>query len=106
MQRKTPYAINQLSGLAKGMIQYNIPLDKTKELMQTLGDISMGDSNKMGALGLVTSQIAALGKLQGQDYRQMLNTGFNPLTIISEMTGKSMATLAKDMSDGRSLLKW
>lgn len=99
--KKTPYAINQLSSLAKGMIQYNIPLDKTKELMQNIGDISMGDANKMGALGYVTSQIAALGKLQGQDYRQMLNTGFNPLTIISEMTGKSMTTLAQDMSKGK-----
>ncbi len=99
--KKTPYAINQLSGLATGMIQYNIPLEKTKELMQIIGDISMGDAHKMGSLGLVTSQIAALGKLQGQDYKQMLNTGFNPLTIISEMSGKSMAVLTKEMSEGK-----
>ena len=104
--KKTPYAINQLSSLAKGMIQYNIPLDKTKELMQTLGDISLGDANKMGSLGYVTSQIAALGKLQAQDYRQMQNAGFNPLTIISEMTGKSSAAIQKICQMVRFLLKW
>ena len=57
----------------------------------------------MGALGYVTSQIAALGKgpYKGKTYRQMQNAGFNPLTIISEMTGKSSAAISKDMSDGK-----
>ena len=36
----------------------------------------------------------------GQDLNQMINAGFNPLQIISEKTGKSIATLKDEMSKG------
>jgi phage-related protein len=37
----------------------------------------------------------------GQDLLQMINQGFNPLTIISQKTGRSMKDLKKDMEDGK-----
>jgi uncharacterized protein YkvS len=36
----------------------------------------------------------------GQDLLQMINAGFNPLVIIAEKTGKSMAQLKDEMSKG------
>jgi hypothetical protein len=37
----------------------------------------------------------------GQDLLQMINQGFNPLTIISQQTGKSMSELKDMMSEGQ-----
>lgn len=98
--KATPYGISELSGLAKGLIQYNVSLDDTKMYMQQLGDIAMGDKQKMASLGVVLGQVASAGKLQGQDLMQFINAGFNPLTVLSEMTGKSMADLRDMMSEG------
>lgn len=98
--KATPYGISELSGIAKGLIQYNVSLDDTKTYMQQLGDIAMGDKNKMASLGVVLGQVASAGKLQGQDLMQFINAGFNPLTVLSEMTGKTMAQLRDDMSQG------
>ena len=62
--------------------------------------ISMGESSKFNSLTLAFSQMSAAGKLMGQDLNQMINAGFNPLQIISEKTGKSIATLKDEMSKG------
>lgn len=98
--KDTPYGIPELSGLAKGLIQYNVSLDDTKMYMQQLGDIAMGDKQKMASLGVVLGQVASAGRLQGQDLMQFINAAFNPLTVLSEMTGKTMAQLRDDMSQG------
>lgn len=98
--KATPYGISELSGLAKGLIQYNVSLDDTKMYMQQLGDIAMGDKQKLASLGVVLGQVASAGRLQGQDLMQFINAEFNPLTVLSEMTGKTMAQLRDDMSKG------
>jgi hypothetical protein len=36
----------------------------------------------------------------GQDLNQLINAGFNPLQVISEKTGRSMADLKDDMAAG------
>lgn len=76
---------------------------ETKNVMPTLkmlGDISMGNKDKMNSLTLAYSQIQATGRLMGQDLLQLVNAGFNPLQIISDKTGRSMANLKKDMEKG------
>ncbi len=69
-------------------------------LMKQLGDISMGDADKLGSLSLAFSQINSAGKLTGQDLNQMINAGFNPLQVISEKTGESMVSLREKMGKG------
>jgi hypothetical protein len=44
--------------------------------------------------------VSASGRLQGQDLLQMINSGFNPLKVISEQTGESMADLKAKMEAG------
>lgn len=75
-----------------------------KDVMPTLrmlGDISMGDKERLGSLNLAYSQVQSAGKLMGQDLLQFVNAGFNPLQEISAKTGKTMNQLRADMSDGK-----
>lgn len=69
--------------------------------MRMLGDIAMGDTQKLESLTLAFSQVRAGGKLTGQDLLQFINAGFNPLQEISQKTGKSMAVLKQEMADGK-----
>jgi len=68
--------------------------------LKMIGDIAMGDKDKMGRLTLAFSQVRAAGKLMGQDLLQFINAGFNPLQIVSQKTGISLGVLRERMSEG------
>lgn len=96
----TPYAQNDLAGTAQTLLQYGASEDDAEKWLKQLGDISMGDRNKFSSLGLALGQVMSVGRLQGQDLLQMINAGFNPLSVIAEETGRSMAELKEAMSRG------
>ena len=96
----TPYAQADLAGTAKMLVQYGAGVEETEKYIRQLGDISMGSSQSMQGLGLVIGQVRSQGRLTGQDLMQFINAGFNPLSVISEQTGRSMADLRDDMSRG------
>lgn len=89
-----------MSSAAQSLLAYSIPAEKVVKDLKMLGDISLGDKNKMATLSSVFGQVSTAGRLLTQDYKQLLNVGFNPLVDISQMTGKSMATLQDEMSKG------
>jgi tape measure domain-containing protein len=98
---KSPYEKGSLIDGQKTMMQFGVSADDSFSKLQQIGDIAMGDSEKMKSLSLAFGQVSSAGKLQGQDLLQMINAGFNPLKVISDRTGESMASLKKRMSDGK-----
>lgn len=85
---------------AQTMMGFGIGSEKVLGYTKMLGDVSMGDKNKLGSLTLAFSQIQAAGKLTGQDLLQLINAGFNPLGVMAEKTGKSIGELKKMMESG------
>lgn len=100
MAATTPFETTDLIKATETMIGFGIASDDAQKYLGVLGDISMGNSEKLKGLSLAFAQVQSTGKLTGQDLLQMINQGFNPLLYISKMTGKSMATLKEEMSDG------
>ena len=96
----SPLTMSDMVGAEKMMLGFNIQAEDTIKYLKAISDISMGESSKLNSLTLAFSQMSAAGKLMGQDLNQMINAGFNPLQIISEKTGKSIATLKDEMSKG------
>lgn len=101
MANTTPFETSDLLEATQMMLGFGLQADKTKGYLQTLGDISMGNSEKLMSLTRAFSQIGASGKATMEDINQMIDAGFNPLQIISEQTGKSMATLRDEVSEGK-----
>ena len=97
----TPYMTADLQEAAKMMLSFGIAQDKIMPNMKALGDIAMGDKNKLDSLTLAFSQMTSAGKLSGEDLLQMINAGFNPLSEISRKTGKSIGVLKDEMSKGK-----
>ena len=101
MGATTPFEVTDLAKATQTMLAFGISVDKTQDYLKMLGDVSMGNKEKLSGLGLAFSQVQSTGRLMGQDLLQMINQGFNPLTIISQKTGKSMSVLKKEMEDGK-----
>ena len=97
---KTPLQLKDLSSAAQTLLSFNINDAEIMPLLKAIGDISMGDSQKLNSLTLAFAQMSSAGKLMGQDLMQMINAGFNPLSVISEKTGKSIGQLKDEMSKG------
>lgn len=90
----------EIQEAAKTMMGFGVSTETVYKDLKMLGDVAMGDKNKLQSLALVFGQISSAGKLTGQDLLQLINAGYNPLLDISEITGKSVAQLKDAMSDG------
>lgn len=97
----TPLTFEDLAKSSKLLLSFGASVDEVMPAMKMLGDIAMGDAQKFQGLSLVFAQVKSAGKLMGQDLLQMINQGFNPLTIISQQTGKSMSELKDMMGEGK-----
>lgn len=98
--KTTPYETSQLVKATQTMMSFGISAKDSQKYLSQIGDISMGNAEKLSGLTLAFSQVQSAGKLTGQDLLQMINQGFNPLNIISKETGESMASLKERMSEG------
>lgn len=102
----TPFTLPQVTQGANQLIGYGVGEGKANQVEQIsaavamLGDVSRGIPEKFNDIAYAYGQISAMGRLQGQELRQLINAGWNPLLEISKSTGKSLATLKKEMEDG------
>lgn len=100
MANTTPYEATDLVKATQKMMAFGISAEDSLKYLQMLGDVAMGDANKMDSLTLAFSQISASGRATMEDINQMIDQGFNPLTIVAQKTGESMADLRDRVSAG------
>lgn len=98
---KTPFDKLGLSGAAKTLMAFGLEAESVVPTLKMLGDVAGSDQNKLNSLALVFGQIQSTGKLMGQDLLQLINQGFNPLTVMAQKSGKSVAELKDLMSQGK-----
>lgn len=98
---KTPFELTDLANASTTLLAFGEDVENLMPDLKMLGDISLGNAEKFKGLALVFGQVKSQGRLMGQDLLQMINQGFNPLQIISEKTGKSVATLKDEMAKGK-----
>ncbi|MFN4249056.1 MAG: tape measure protein [Flavipsychrobacter sp.] len=91
---------NEVYKTSQTMLAFGVSVDKVMPRMRMLGDISMGNKDRLQSLTLAYAQSQAAGRLMGQDLLQMVNAGFNPLQEISLTTGLSLNVLRKKMEEG------
>ena len=74
--KNTVYDKAGLIEAQKTMMSFGISAEDAFGKLKQIGDIAMGDSQKMQSLALAFSQASSAGKLGGQDLMQMINAGF------------------------------
>lgn len=96
----TPFDKIGLSNAGKTLMAFGLEAEKVVPTLRMLGDVAGADQNRLNSLALVFGQIQSTGKLMGQDLLQLINQGFNPLTVMAKATGRSVADLKDLMSQG------
>ena len=96
----TPFQNKDLMDASKVLLNFGIAGKEVMPILKTLGDVSGGNKQKLDSLTLAFAQVQSAGKLTGDDLRQMIDVGFNPLQELSRTSGKSMAVLKEEMSKG------
>ena len=97
---KTPFELTDLADATQTLLAFQVPANETNKILNQLGDIAMGNKEKLSSLALVFGQVSSAGRLTGQDLLQFVNVGFNPLNYIAKRTGESMEELRDRMSKG------
>ena len=95
------YAKDGLIESAKLMLAYGTSAEKILPNLKMIGDIAMGDANKMNSLAYNYAQMTSLGKLNATDRRSMALAGFDPLSEMVKMGTGSLAQLEKMMEQGK-----
>lgn len=95
-----PIRLQDLQQAGQTMLAFGVATEDLIPSLKQIGEITGGDSLRFQMLSLAFAQSSAAGRLMGQDLLQMVNAGFNPLQVISQKTGKSIAELRKDMEGG------
>ena len=85
----------------KMLLNYGVKAEDVGKHLKVLGDISGGNTDRFQRLTYVFGQISAQGRLTGQDLRQMIDAGFNPLQIMAEKSGKSYTYWRDQLEKGK-----
>lgn len=100
MGAETPFEMGDLAETTQLLMNYGLTADDALSKMSMLGDIAQGNADKMQSIATAYGQMSSAGKVSLEDVKQMIEAGFNPLHIISEKTGESMASLYERISKG------
>lgn len=101
MAASTPFTLNDLTSGTQTLLQFGIAADDTTGVLQRLGDISLGNAEKLQTLTRAYGKMSSAQKVTLENVNMMIDAGFNPLNQICEATGESMADLYKRISDGK-----
>ncbi len=96
----TPLAMSDLAGGAQTLLAFGVASDDVSGTLQRLGDISLGNADKMQSLARAYGKATAQGKLTGETVQMMIDAGWNPLIDICDQTGESMEEVQKRMAAG------
>lgn len=101
MAASTPFALSDLTDGTQTLLQFGIAADDTTDVLKQLGDISLGNADKLQTLVRAYGKMSSAQKVTLENVNMMIDAGFNPLNQICDATGESMSDLYKRISDGR-----
>ncbi len=98
---KTPFELPQVVEAEKRLLAYGVAAKDTAEVMQILGDISMGNAEKLNMISLAYGQVVTNAKLYGTELRQFAENGVPLLAELAKMYGKTEAEMRKMVEGGQ-----
>lgn len=101
MAASTPFSLDDLTSGTQTLLQFGIAADDTTGVLQRLGDISLGNAEKLRTLTRAYGKMSSAQKVTLENVNMMIDAGFNPLNQICDATGESMSDLYKRISDGK-----
>lgn len=101
MAAKTPFEMGDLAEATQQLLAFGVQSEDTGTYLHQLGDISLGNKDKLNSLVSAFGKMNSTGKVTLENINQMAEQGFNPLNEISKATGESMTDLYARVSAGK-----
>ena len=101
MAASTPFSLSDLTEGTQTLLQFGIAADDTTGVLKRLGDISLGNADKLQTLVRAYGKMSSAQKVTLENVNMMIDAGFNPLNQICDATGEGMSALYKRISDGK-----
>lgn len=101
MAASTPSSLSDLTEGTQTLLQFGVAADDTTGVLKRLGDISLGNADKLQTLVRAYGKMSSAQKVTLENVNMMIDAGFNPLNQICDATGESMSALYKRISDGK-----
>ena len=96
----TPLSMDDLAKGTQTLLAFGVESENSTGILRQLGDIALGDADKMQRLSTAFGKATASGKVTGDTVQQMIDAGWNPLIQISKAAGETMEETQKRMSAG------
>lgn len=97
---KTPLAMTDLADASKILLAFGSTAEQLPDQLKRLGDVAQGNAQKLGTMATAFGRIQSNGYASLEEINMMIDQGFNPLNIIAEQTGETMAELRDRVSAG------
>lgn len=98
---KTPLAMTDLADASQILLAFGSSAEELPDQLKRLGDVAQGDAQKLGTMATAFGRIQSNGYASLEEINMMIDQGFNPLQIIADKTGESMAEVRDRVSDGK-----
>ena len=79
------FEMSDVTKAATTMLNYGLSQDKTTEYMKRLGDIAGDSAPRFERMALAFAQMFGKGRLTGEELRQFVNAGANPLRTVADL---------------------
>lgn len=100
MGARTPFELGDLANATQTLLAFNVSADDSTGVLSKLGDISLGNVEKLESLTRAYGKMNAAQKVTLEDINMMIDAGFNPLLIVAENTGETMEQVYDRISKG------
>lgn len=100
MAAQTPLAMTDLADASQILLAFGSSAEELPDQLKRLGDVAQGDAQALGTMATAFGRVQSNGYASLEEINMMIDQGFNPLNIIAEQTGETMAEVRDRVSDG------
>lgn len=97
---RTSFDLMSAADATKALLAAGVADTDVMNTMQLLGDLAMGDAEKLGFLSKAYTDVMNKGKLQGQELRQFAENGVGLAGALAASMNKTTAQILKMSEDG------
>lgn len=100
--QQTPFEFPQIARGAQTLLGFGVQAENVRDLIAQIGDVAGATGGDFNALALVTGQVFAQGRIQAQDFYQIINSGAGALgPLIAKNLGvNGVGALRKQFEEG------
>lgn len=96
----TPFQLDELVKANNTLMGFGVSTEDAFNHLQMIGDISAVSGGSLQGISVAFGQVAAAGRLMGQDLLQLINNGVPIIDMLSESMGVSKSEIKKMVSEG------